>query len=388
MSTAGPRGDFDLRAAKGVIHDLFEPAARVYWMDLLASAILAYGATALYLNSAVPGTWRLPAFLVAGVALYRVGAFMHELVHLGRERVPGFQLAWNLLYGIPLLTPSPMYMSHIDHHNSHRYGTPADGEYLPFGVAPASEILRFAALLPLLPVLAVARFLLLAPASWLHPGLRAWVLERATCLVINPQYRRSPEVVRRQHGFAWLEAACCAWLLAVTAALLGGAVGVMTLLQVYALVVFAVGLNWIRTLIAHHYRVPGRPVDHLQQMLDSVNFAGWPWLVELLCPVGLAYHALHHLFPALPYHNLGRAHRRLLQRLPADSPYRRTEQRGLCLLLRRLWARAAASGDEGRAVMAHWRGGARLSQPARAPVEQTATTAPARTRPCNGKPMI
>ncbi len=38
-------------------------------------------------------------------------------------------------------------------------------------------------------------------------------------------------------------------------------------------------------------------------------------------PVGLRYHALHHLFPFLPYHNLGKAHARLIARLPAGSPY-------------------------------------------------------------------
>jgi fatty acid desaturase len=44
----------------------------------------------------------------------------------------------------------------------------------------------------------------------------------------------------------------------------------------------------------------------------------------LINPVGLRYHATHHLFPSLPYHNMRSAHRRLMQHLPADSPYRQT----------------------------------------------------------------
>jgi hypothetical protein len=36
-------------------------------------------------------------------------------------------------------------------------------------------------------------------------------------------------------------------------------------------------------------------------------------------PLGLRYHALHHLFPSLPYHALGTAHRRLIVALPPDS---------------------------------------------------------------------
>jgi fatty acid desaturase len=52
--------------------------------------------------------------------------------------------------------------------------------------------------------------------------------------------------------------------------------------------------------------------------------------------VGLRYHALHHLMPRLPYHNLGTAHRRLVEALPADHAYRRVEQRELGPALGRL----------------------------------------------------
>jgi hypothetical protein len=41
----------------------------------------------------------------------------------------------------------------------------------------------------------------------------------------------------------------------------------------------------------------------------------------LLCPVGLRFHALHHLFPGLPYHNLEKAHGRLSTALPVSSDY-------------------------------------------------------------------
>ena len=47
-------------------------------------------------------------------------------------------------------------------------------------------------------------------------------------------------------------------------------------------------------------------------------------LRTLVAPVGLRYHALHHWIPSLPYHNLGRAHRRLVTALTADAPYGRT----------------------------------------------------------------
>ena len=46
--------------------------------------------------------------------------------------------------------------------------------------------------------------------------------------------------------------------------------------------------------------------------------------VLILAPVGLRYHSLHHLFPTLPYHSLGKAHHCLVKVLPADHVYHRT----------------------------------------------------------------
>ena len=58
----------------------------------------------------------------------------------------------------------------------------------------------------------------------------------------------------------------------------------------------------------------------------------------LLFPVGLRYHALHHLFPSPLYRALGEAHRRLLQALPVDSPYRCTIRTGFIQAVRELLA--------------------------------------------------
>ena len=51
---------------------------------------------------------------------------------------------------------------------------------------------------------------------------------------------------------------------------------------------------------------------------------------------------MYHLFPALPYHALGTAHRRLMAQLPADSPYRATVRDGFLPALSELLANALA----------------------------------------------
>jgi fatty acid desaturase len=56
----------------------------------------------------------------------------------------------------------------------------------------------------------------------------------------------------------------------------------------------------------------------------------------LWAPVGLRFHALHHLLPGVPYHHLLEAHRRLVAALGADSPYHRANYAGLPGLVGRL----------------------------------------------------
>ena len=70
-------------------------------------------------------------------------------------------------------------------------------------------------------------------------------------------------------------------------------------------------LNQVRTLVAHLWENDGEPMSVTAQYLDSVNVPPPATLPALWAPVGLRYHALHHLLPGVPYHNLGEAHRRI-----------------------------------------------------------------------------
>jgi fatty acid desaturase len=103
-------------------------------------------------------------------------------------------------------------------------------------------------------------------------------------------------------------------------------------------------LNQVRTLVAHLWENEGEPLTVTAQYLDSVNVPGG-FLPYLWAPVGLRFHALHHLLPSLPYHSLGEAHRRLSEALGTESTY----QGANYPTLRGLMARLAASTMKVRA---------------------------------------
>src|SRR5436853_2314080 len=94
-------------------------------------------------------------------------------------------------------------------------------------------------------------------------------------------------------------------------------------------------------------------------MLDSVTMDNDSPLAILINPVGLRYHATHHLFPSMPYHNMRAAHKRLLEELPADSLYRRTVARSIWPVIGGLWRTAAQSTRRAEASVrapagSHW----------------------------------
>lgn len=357
-ATAPAVPEFSLAESRNLVRDLFEPKPWIYWTDFLVSITIGHVFYGL-----VRGVFAIPslppaaqyaisamAFIVSSLAYYRAVMFTHELVHLRSGTFTGFRIVWNLLCGIPFLVPSFTYYTHLDHHRRKHYGTKHDGEYLPWGQRNVWHLVFYLSQVFIVPVLGVFRFLVLTPLTWLHPAIRDWVHRHASSMIVDPMYirplptRQDLRIIRLQ------EAACFAWCLgvAVIPPVFLGRWPWPFLLQGYCTAVVILTINSIRTLGAHRWANDGREMTFVEQMLDSVNVGKSTIAAELWGPIGLRFHALHHVFPSMPYHEMAKAHERLMKQLPPDSAYHKTVEPNLTSALIDLWKRSLEVGRRQR----------------------------------------
>ena len=323
-----------LRAAAELTRDISAARPAIYWTDMLASALVGYGAMAGAILLANP--WAAGACaLVSVLALYRALLFIHELTHIHRDALPGFRTAWNVLVGIPLFTPSFMYEGvHTLHHARQRYGTAEDPEYLPLALMKPWSLPGFILVSIALPFALLFRFAVLVPLGAAIPPLRRVVWERASALSINPAFRRRPPEGAFARMVFWQEAGGAVWALSLIAASL--VAGWRPLLIGLCIVSAVAVLNQLRTLVAHLWQNDGDQMTVTAQYLDSVNVPPPGLVAALWAPVGLRYHATHHLLPSLPYHSLSEAHRRLSGRFETGTTYPQASYPGLWMLVSRI----------------------------------------------------
>ena len=323
-----------LRAARDLTKDIADHRAAVYWADMAGSALIGYCALAgaiLIENTALA----IVLAVVAVLALYRALLFIHEISHFRNGAMPGFRTGWNALVGIPMLTPSFMYEQvHTLHHKRTQYGTVADPEYLPLALMKPWSLPLFVVVAILAPVALLFRFAVLVPLGALIPAVRRLTWQRASALAINPEFRRRPAegdlrlrvLLQELGGFVW------SWLL-IGSVFAFGWKPLLIALSVASIVAL---LNQLRTLVAHLWENEGDAMTVTAQFLDSVNVPPPGFIAEVWAPVGLRYHALHHLMPSMPYHSLPEAHRRLARELGEGSTYAGANHAGMSVLVARI----------------------------------------------------
>ncbi|MGH9623107.1 MAG: fatty acid desaturase family protein [Bryobacteraceae bacterium] len=334
--------ELDEAHIRDLVRDLHRVQARRYWFDLSITVIVGWGAFAWAAAMPLFSARMFVGGAIAVLALYRALCFLHELSHQSRRTLPGLETVWNCIVGYALLMPSFMYVGvHPNHHKLSTYGTAEDPEYLPFARSRRMTIF-FALESFFIPAFLVARFLILTPAGLVWKRGQELLAIYASSLTMHTRYRREapPALIGkiRRHSAAIL----CLWAAAIGAA----AIGLLPwrIFIVWLLVCsFICFLNTTRTLGAHSYESSGAPLDRMGQLLDSIDTPGGFW-TELWAPVGLRYHALHHYFPGIPYHNLAAAYRRITACVQVSAGYSQVTSPSLQRSLRVLYEKGARGG--------------------------------------------
>jgi len=335
-----------LRTAAELTRDLQRPSAWIYWPDCLGSALVGYGALVGAVMTHSPWV-ALGCGMIAVLALYRATLFIHEITHLNHALLPGFRLVWNMLVGVPTMLPSFMYEGiHTQHHTRVKYGTAEDPEYLALALMKPWSLPLFFGVAALMPVGLIVRFGVLGPLSIAIPPLRRVVIERFSGLQMNPAYRRRPPEGAFARRWFWQELGASLVALAIIGSAITGLLPIHTLGVYMAIIAGVALLNQARTLVAHRWENEGAPLTVTAQFLDSTNVPNG-FLPRLWAPVGLRFHALHHLLPSLPYHALPEAHRRIAAATGSTSTYARANYPTLRGLLARLIASTMTRGMVG-----------------------------------------
>jgi fatty acid desaturase len=271
------------------------------WRTLAHAALLAVGVLLIHLAR---GQWWLPAaLLVQGLFLVSLFAAMHEAVHYSafRNRRLNEVVAW--LAGLGILFNATYYRQFHFVHHRYTQDPERDPELITAPVPRSrGDFLWRTSALP----------------YWMArlANLIALCRGRFTGLDFIPVTAR-PEIVRSVRA-----------MLVVLAGLAAASIALRTgALLWYWLLPLAFGLPFLRLyLLTEH---TGCTEDDNALTNTRTTISVWP--VRFLM-WNLPYHAEHHLYPGIPFHQLPAAHRCL-------QPHLRVVARGYTNTVRTLWFR-------------------------------------------------
>lgn len=327
MRTTDPVRNFENAIAhfRTLLEGRLQRHPTVYFVDLLLSGTVGWGAFALSCRTEnLVG--KIPLLILAACGFFRAASFTHELAHMTPAHLQGefrvFYAFWHAFVGVPTFLPHFFYRDvHTLHHGQRTYGSERDGEYLPLmhlsPVGWAKPLLETF----LHPLLGLFRFTVLSALGVCFRKFRKTLYAKYSVFALRFPFER-PEPLSRfsqKDARVW-EPACS--LFAWSVVLLVAA-WPRTFLPIvahyYVLLVVTALLDVTRSLVGtHRYQFRGEEaLDREAIFMDSLNTPSGSLLVLALFPVGLRFHALHHLFPTLPYHALGKAHAALC----ADARY-------------------------------------------------------------------
>lgn len=329
----------DFRHLHAITKSIATPNPKIYWTDLLLTAIVSW--TSLFIALCSPRLSYVQVFatFVSGVAFYRGVNFIHEISHHPRN-LRHFTVAYNVLFGFYARIPAYFGNSHADHHSVRKFGTQLDPEYEIWSQRHPLNVLRPLIASFISPVLLFCRIAII-PVIYLIAGksFQINVIRRFSSIVMNFDYQYSntqPEVLTKVRN---LDLAAMAFTWTIISIWFHFKMPIDALVIHYLTLVLGNMLGSFRALGVHRYTSGFAEQNAQQQFLDSVSIRE-TFFSSIWAPLNSNFHSIHHLLPHLPYHSMWEADR-ILQNDPIlQKYYLTTVESSLWASLSKLYKRA------------------------------------------------
>lgn len=304
---------------------MFKPNPWIYYSDFTLFVLLGNGCLFFAALQQPFSALQIALACVAIISIYRASFFVHELMHIGKK-VRGFNLYYNVMHGFVHKLPSYAFVSHLQHHKLEHYGQIHDSEYDRFG---GKSKLFFTIGMPLftamlLPIIAVLRWVVVPLfLPFIGRKGRQFIYQKATILGFHTRGSLPAPTAKERRNW-YIQDAWCAFYGVGMLALIYFQLWPWELLPLwYAVFGIANAMNMYRGTIVHRYFGDFSTMNRKQMVLDCITLPTNKFNVWLF-PLGMGYHALHHMFPQVPYHHLDALHAQLMNDLPDNHPYRAT----------------------------------------------------------------
>jgi len=270
----------------------------LFYRELLLPGVVLVASYAVCLQAQ---SWSLflIAYVVAVIALHRAGILLHDICHqYGNPKLRQLILMWDLTIGAVVALPAARFLkSHHIHHTVGTFRTKADPQYLLL----RSDRKLAVIVLVVIPLLLPLINLITAIGASLF-GMR---LEEAIERAANRHGMTIGNVIEPKHQsrVIWISRLTVV-LYALYIALLPETVGIA-----YAVLAGAWYLVTLRVPLEHRLHSLKERTTRRDQVLDSFTIE--TPLAALFQPLAMRFHTAHHLYPAVPYHNLPALHQHL-----------------------------------------------------------------------------
>lgn len=303
---------------KSLLKDFQVVDKKKFWLDITINILFSWPFLVYtFFNP------NLITFFVASFFLYRGTMLIHEVSHLAKK-IPGYRFVYNLFFGWPNSYPAYIYDTHLFHHGKKTYATPRDPEYKYISAYNLKTLLKPLLSSLLLPILQLVRFLILPfIEGFLPKEAKLKILKTYSTLVFSLDYvrpiRNESKALKEMLQNDLL---CAMYKVVFIGLILVDVLPVQSILYFYLCFVISSLFNMYRALFNHLYSNESlQSLSWEAHLVDTVTIKP-SLLTNMIFINGLNYHSLHHLFPDLPYLNLGKAHKKLMETLPDGHIYK------------------------------------------------------------------